>query len=166
MRYYRNSEFWLILILLLITISFSIVSYYYWYRLTFFVGSFLFSHWLSLIGIVFIAIFNPIHYILKRTRPRNLKLLLRIHVFGNLFSFLLVSLHFAQHLGRLAGFIQRLGTGVVSFFVLSIIVATGILQRFRITRKLERHTKFLHTYIVIFFYLIIFIHMLQGFNII
>ncbi len=166
MRHHRNSELWLSLILLIATITFSIVTYYNWYRLTIFVGSLLFSHWFSLIGTIFIAVFTPVYYLLKRTRPKNIKTMLKIHVFGNLFSFLLISIHFAQHVGRLSAFHPNLRTGFVLFFVLSIIVATGILERFKITRKLERHTRLLHMYATILFYLMIFIHILQSFDII
>ncbi len=166
MKYYKNSEFWISLSILVATIFVSIVAYIRWYSLTFFVGPYLFTHWLSLIGTIFISIFIPIHYILKRKRPQNTKILLRIHVFGNLFSFLLISTHFAQHIGRLAAIFPYLRTGIVSFPILSIIVATGFLERFHITGKLLSYRKIIHRYMTVFFYLIIFIHILHGFNII
>lgn len=166
LKYYRNSEFWLSLIILVVTILFSLVFYIRWYSLTFFVGSYIFTHWLSLIGTIFISIFIPIYYILKRKRPQNCKTMLKIHVFGNLFSFLLISTHFAQHIGRLAAIFPYLGTGVVSFLILSTIVATGFLERFQITGKLVSYRKNIHRYMMVFFYLIILIHILHGFNII
>ena len=164
MRYSKNLEFWLSSILLILTIAFSFVAYYRWYSLTIFVGPYLLSHWLSLIGIIFITAFTPFYYILKRKKPKNCKTLLRIHVFGNLFSFLLISVHFAQHVGRLALLVQKLGTGVFLFLILNIIVVTGILERFQIARRLKKHTIFLHRYILIIFYFLVFIHTLQGLN--
>ncbi len=110
LRYSKNLEFWLSSILLILTIAFSFVVYYRWYSLNVFVGPYLFSHWLSLIGNIFIIVFTPVYYILKRKKPKNRKTLLRIHVFGNLFSFLLISVHFTQHVGRLVLLVQKLGT--------------------------------------------------------
>ena len=93
-------------------------------------------------------------------------MLLKLHVFGNLFSFLLVSIHFAQNTGRLAQFYPRLEDGFVLFLVLSIIVATGMMERFGAKLKLVRYTKYIHRYSVALFYFVTVIHMLQGFNII
>ncbi|UCC58249.1 MAG: hypothetical protein JSW14_07870 [Candidatus Bathyarchaeum sp.] len=166
MKYYRDSEFWLSLIILVFVILFSTIAYIRWYSLTFFVGPYLFTHWLSLTGTSFISIFIPIYYILKHKRPQSTKVLLRIHVFGNLFSFLLISTHFAQHIGRLAAIFPYLDTGVVSFPILSTIVATGFLERFHITGKIVSYRKIIHRYVTVFFYVIIIIHILHGFNII
>lgn len=166
LRYSRNSEFWLSLIILLVTFIASYVFFISWYNFTFFVGPYLFSHWFSLIGFLSVSIFLPIYYILRRRRPQNSKLLLRIHVFGNLFSFFLISLHFAQHLGRLAAVFPYRGTGIVSFLITGIVVVTGFLERFRITGKQTRYIKNIHRYMTVFFYLIIILHILHGFNII
>ena len=140
-------------------------AYVFWYQLLFFVGSYLFIHWLGIIATIFIAVSIPIYIILKQTRPKHTKILLRLHVFGNLFAFLVVSIHFAQNLARLAGFLQRLGDGLALYLVLLLIVATGILERYQTSSKLHRYTNFIHKYTVIILYLIILIHMLDGFNI-
>ena len=153
------------LIILLVTLILSMVAYVFWYQLLFFVGSYLFIHWLGIMATIFIAVFTPIYIILKQTRPKHTKILLRLHVFGNLFAFLVVSIHFAQNLARLAGFLQRLGDGLALYLVLLLIVATGILERYQTSSKLYRYTKFIHKYTVIILYLIILIHMLYGFNI-
>jgi hypothetical protein len=165
LKYCRNLEFWLTLILLLATATSSIAAYALWYSLTFFVGTYLFIHWLGLTATIFIIVSIPIHYILKRKKPQTLKTILRIHVFGNLFAFLLISLHFAQNVGRLAGSIQRLGEGFASYLILALIVATGILDRYQTNRKSSRYAKFIHKYTVIVLYLIALIHLLEGFNI-
>ena len=162
LKHYRSQEFWLSIIILLVTVIFSVVAYIRWYSLTFFVGSLFFVHWLSLIATVFIAVFIPIYYVLKRKKPQNRKILLRIHVFGNLLAFLLISIHFAQNVGRLADFYPKLGNGVVLFLVLTITVATGFLERFQPREKWVRYTKFVHRYIVAIFYVVTLIHVLQG----
>ena len=162
----KYSEFWLSLLILLVTVLFSAVAYVRWYSLGFFVGSLFFVHWLGLAATVFIAVLVPIYYVLKRRRPQKLKTLLRLHVFGNLFSFLLVSIHFAQNTGRLSGFIPRLEDGFVLFLVLSIIVATGMLERFGARHKIVKYTKPVHRYAVAVFYLVMAVHVLQSLSII
>jgi len=84
----RNSAFWLALVILLVTVFVSVVAYVRWYSLGFFVGSLFFVHWLGLAATAFIAALVPIYYVLKRRSPQKIKTLLKIHVFGNLFSFL------------------------------------------------------------------------------
>jgi len=164
LKNYKTLEFWLTLILLLATVIASIAAYVFWYRLTFFVGSYLFVHWLSLIGTAFIAVATPIHYILKRKRPQNFKKMLKIHTVGNLSAFLLISIHFAQNAGRLAVALQRLEIGLTLYVVLLLIVATGIVERYRTNVKPLSYIKGIHKYTVIILSLVILIHLLEGFN--
>jgi cytochrome b561 len=161
----RKVEFWLTLILLLATIIASIAAYVFWYKLTFFVGSYLFIHWLGLIATAFIAVSIPIYYVLKRKKPQNIKTILKIHTFGNLFAFLLLSIHFAQNVGRLAGALQRLGIGFALYLFLSLIVTTGIAERHQTNGKWSKYIKFIHKYTVIILYLLILLHILAAFNI-
>ena len=166
LKHRRNSEFWLSLLILLVTVFFSVVAYVRWDSLLFFVGSLFFVHWLGLAATVFIACLVPVYYFLKRKRPKKIKILLRLHIFGNLFSFLLVSIHFAQNTGRLAQFFPKLEEGFVLFLVLSVIMATGMIERFGAKLKPVRYTRSIHRYTVALFYFLVIIHMLQGFNII
>jgi hypothetical protein len=161
----RNSEFWLTLIILLIAVVSSIAAYVFWYRLTFFVGSYLFIHWISLIATAFVAVLIPVYYVLKRKRPQNIKALLKVHILGSLVAFVFISVHFAQNLGRLAGALQRLGAGFALYIVLALIVATGIMERYQTKTTLTRYMKGIHKYTVPIFYVVILIHVLEGFNI-
>ncbi|MEJ2271189.1 MAG: hypothetical protein P8X91_01605 [Candidatus Bathyarchaeota archaeon] len=166
MRNIKNKEFLLSTILLLITIIFSAIAYIFWLDLSFFVGPFFFIHWLGIIAAVFVALLIPIYYGLKRKRSQNRKILLRIHVFGNLVAFLLISIHFAQNLGRLINYFPKIEDGIALYLVLAILVVTGFLEKFRIGKKVLKYTKFVHRYIIVVFYAVVTIHMLQGFNII
>lgn len=161
----RTLDFWLSLVILIFVVIVSVVAYVNWYELLFFVDV-SFIHWLGLAGTSFIAVFVPTYYILKRNKPRKIKTLLRIHVFGNLLGFLLVSVHFSQNIGRLAGFYPRLSDGFLLFLVMAVIVATGVIERFAGKPKLVRYTKSIHRYTVAVFYLVVIVHTLQGFNII
>ena len=159
-------DFWASLVILIFAVIFSVIAYVYWFELLFFVDSLFFVHWLGLGATIFIAVFVPIYYILKRNKPRKIKTLLRIHVIGNLLGFLLVSVHFSQNIGRLAGFYPRLSDGFLLFLVMAVIVVTGVIERFAWKPKLVRYTKPIHRYTVAVFYLIVIVHTLQGFNII
>jgi len=159
----RNSEFWLTLTFLLATVISSIAAYVFWYNLTFFMGPYLFVHWLGLIATAFVGVSIPIQYFVKRKRPQNFKTTLKIHTTGNLVAFSLISIHFAQNVGRLSGALQRIGAGFALYLVLAVIMATGIMDRYQTKRS--RYIKAAHKYTVIILYLIMLIHALEGFNI-
>ena len=158
-------DIWLVFFLLTLTAIFLFVSFFRLININFSIGPFRLTHWFSLIGSLFIAIFTPIYFVLKRKRPKHLKWMLRIHIFGNLSSFMLISIHFAQQMSRSAAYYPDLGTGVTLFVIMLMMVPTGILQRFQFIAKFGRHPRIFHTYIPFLFYMIIFVHMLHGFGI-
>ena len=162
MKIYRKPEFLAAVLILLFTVIFSAEAFVNWFSLSFFVGDRFFVHWLSIVATIFIAVMVPVYYVLKRKSPRHVKTLLRIHVFGNLLAFLLISIHFAQNTGRLIYFISRLADGLALFLVLSIIVATGLIERFGSKLKFVRYLKFVHSYTVVVFYLVMVFHVLQS----
>jgi uncharacterized membrane protein YidH (DUF202 family) len=166
LKYWRDVEFWLAVVIILVTIPLSVATYFRWFQLNFFVGPFRYTHWLSWIGTLFIAFFTPAYYVLKRRYPKKLKVLLRIHVFGNLISFLLISIHYAQQVGRPPRFFPDLGTGLVLYIVMPLLVATGFLHRFQILKSIKPHlNRFFHVSITLSFYLVIIVHILQGLNV-
>ena len=118
-----------------------------------------------MVATAFVAVSIPIQYFLKRKRPQNFKKILQIHTFGNVIAFWLISIHFAQNVGRLAGAIQRLGLGFAIYPVLSLIVATGILERYQSNEKLSKYIKIIHKYVVIIMYVLILLHILEALNI-
>jgi hypothetical protein len=159
----RSIELWLTIAILGVTTISSAFAYKFWYNLNFFVGAYFFVHWFSIIATTFISISIPIHYLLKYEKPQKVKLILRIHVFGNLIAFLPLSLHFAQNVGRLTEAPERLGDGFVLYLILAFIVLTGIIERFRKKEKPQKLVKIAHGYSVILFYFAVLIHVL-GFN--
>ncbi len=166
MKYLRDAEFWLALVIILVTITLSVATYSRWFQLNFFVGPFRYTHWLSWIGTLFIAFFTPIYYILKRKYPKKMKALLKIHVFGNLSSFLLISIHYAQQVGRPPRFFPDLGTGLVLYIFMLLLVASGFLYRFRVLKTINPHlNRFFHVSITSSLYIVIIVHILQGLNI-
>jgi hypothetical protein len=165
----KDRNLWVAVVLIIFTTIFSLATYLRWFQLRFKVGLFFFTHWLGWIGVFFIAIFTPIYYILKRRKPKLLKKLVKIHVFGNLTAVMLISIHYAQQMGRPAQFYPELGTGLALYIVMFILVATGFLHRFGILDKLGRYriflphqNRFLHISITLTFYTIVIIHALRN----
>ena len=144
-----------------------ILVYSDWLNLSFRVSGLFFTHWLSLAGTLFISIYTPIYYILKRKYPVQGKKLLALHVFGNLFAFLLISLHFAGQVGRPVQFFPEGRTGVALYIITLITVASGIIHRwglFSIVEKVQasKRTRFVHVALSLSFYIVMVVHVLHN----
>ena len=163
MRLFKDSNFLLSSVLVIMTVSLSIATYLHWIQLNFFVGPLRFTHLLVWIGSLFVAVYSPAYYVLKRRYPERIRILIQIHVFGNLTSFMLISMHFAQQIGRPPQFYPDLGTGVTLYIVMLVLVASGFLHRFQLLRTFKPHlNRFLHISVTISFYIIILVHAMQG----
>jgi hypothetical protein len=166
----KDLNFWSALMIILVAIFLLVAVYFDWLGVSFFVGPLRFGHWLGVLGTIFIAIFTPAYYILKRRYPKRLKTMLNLHIFGNLFSFILISIHFAQQMSRPPQFYPDLGTGVISYIAVLILVSTGFLHRFKLLegRRIypPHRNRFLHLSITLTFYLVIVFHALHNLGLI
>ncbi len=117
------------------------------------------THLASYIGSFWIAIFTPIYFVVKRRSPRHLKSMLRIHVLGNLLAFSLVTTHYVHREVNSA----FLGTGTALYIALLLLVTTGIIQRFNVTKSLRNQVNFIHISMTTAFYLILVIHITGTF---
>ena len=166
----KNLTFWLALMIILVAIFLSVAVYFDWLGVSFFVGPLRFGHWLGVLGTLFIAVLAPAYYILKRRYPKRLKAMLNVHIFGNLFSFMLISVHFAQQMSRPRQFYPDLGTGVILYVAMLILVLTGFLHRFKLFegRRIypPHRNRFLHVSITLTFYLVIVFHALRNLGLI
>jgi hypothetical protein len=97
----------------------------------FFLGPFRFSHWMGIIGTIFIILFVPMYYVLKRRFPKRYRILINTHIFGFTTSFLFVSIHFAGQLSRPLPFYPDLGGGVALYIIVAILVVTGYFHRYK-----------------------------------
>jgi hypothetical protein len=162
----KDTNFWSALIIILVTISLSVAVFFDWIGVSFFVGPLRFGHWLGVIGTLFIAFFTPAYYILKRRYSEKIKAMLNVHMFGNLFSFMLISVHFAQQMSRPPQFYPDLGTGGILYVAMILLVSTGFLHRFRLLEGLRvyppHRNRFLHLSITLTFYLVIVFHALRN----
>ena len=168
----KDLNLWFSIIILLMTAYFSVATFLRWFNLRFQVGPLSFTHWLGWIGSLFIVFFTPIYYILKRRNSKLVKTLIKVHVFGNLLSFMFISIHFAQQMGRPAQFYPDLGTGLILYIVMFILVTTGFFHRFGLLKKFGRFSlllphqnRYLHVAITLTFYIVIIVHVLQNMGI-
>jgi heme A synthase len=133
--------------------------------MSFFIGQFRFSHWLTIIGTSYIAIATPTFVVLKRFYPKKISGLFRLHIFGNLLFFALISIHFASQMGRPAANFPELGTGLVMFIAMSAQIASGFTQRFMTANRYFKTNKFIHASLIMVFFAIILFHVLHGLGI-
>lgn len=138
-----------------------------WINFRFAVGPFRFNHWLVWIGTLYVAFVVPTIALLKKRSPDKYITLFRVHIFGNLLAFLLVSIHFMGQISRSAQSYPDLGTGVALYADMTLLIATGFIHRFQIIPQIKPQTrKFIHVALTFAFYLIIVIHILHGLRII
>jgi hypothetical protein len=157
----NDTEFWVALLVVVVTALLMVTTYLHWINISFLVGPLRFSHWLAIIGTIYIAIATPAFVILKRYNPQKYKGLLRYHIFGNLLFFSLISIHFAAQLGRSVAFYPSLGTGLALYIALTLEVISGFAERFPVIKQINRKTnQFVHASLVMVFYLVIIFHVL------
>jgi hypothetical protein len=155
-------QFWFASLLVIAVVILSIGNYSRWWSLHFYVGPEYFHHWLSFIGAGYIAIFTPIYALAKRRSPQRFGTLLKVHVFGNLVAFLLISMHFTQHMGRPPQFAPTLGTGLTLYIIVALMVITGYMQRFRLAGRFLRTWRFVHVSLSVSFYIVLVVHVLHN----
>lgn len=162
----KSRQFWLALLILLLTITASIGTYQRWWAfLLFRIGPFSFGHWLGWVGAAFIALFNPLYSYLKRHAKKiSQKKLFMTHIFGNLSAYFLISVHFAQQESRPSEFEAVHSTGLVLFITVTTLIVTGFFQRFGVFRSQLKTWKFIHTSLILTFYMVVITHILQFYG--
>jgi hypothetical protein len=162
----REKDFWAIATIIIVTAVLMIALSLHWFHFGFLVGPFHLNHWFTLIGTIYIAVAVPTIAFLKRRFPMKYQTLYRIHILGNPLAFLLISLHFASQISRPAESYSPLGTGLVMYSAMVLLVCTGILQRFHLLSRVKPQTlRFLHIGSALTFYLTIVVHVLHGLGI-
>ena len=163
----RSKEFLVATTIIILTILLMIADNLKLIHLGFFVGPFRANHWFVWIGTLYIAISVPIIAYLKRHKPKRYLALFRIHVFGNLLAFLLISLHFAGQISRPETAYPELGTGLALYVIMVLLVTTGLTHRFQFISQIKSTTRrFIHVALSFSFYIIIIIHILHGIGLI
>ena len=124
------------------------------------------THWIGWIGTLYIAFTTPFLPIVRRKAPIYFGKTLSIHIIGNLIAVLLVSVHFAHQVTRSASAYPDLGTGVVLYAAMMLLVATGILRYSGIGKRFAKQLIFLHPAFAVTFYTVIILHILHGISLI
>jgi hypothetical protein len=168
----KHFDFLCALSIVLVAIVLSIVVYDRVLIVNFFILNMRFSHLLSIIGAIGIAVATPMFTLLKRSYPSSWMKITRFHIFGNLVFFTLIVYHFASQMARSSSNFPDLGTGLAMFVAMGLQIAFGFTQRFAYRGQLGdklinvKTVKFVHASLVMVFYLIILFHVLHGFRII
>jgi hypothetical protein len=161
-----RTSFWIALTLLVVTVVLMLTISYDMLELHFYIGPFYAHHWLSWIGTTVIALYVPIYHMLKKAKPQQFMALLNSHIFINLLSFMGISIHFTNQITRPAQFYPDLGTGVVLYASMLLLITTGFCSKFGALKSRTRSLRFIHLSVTVTFYLIILIHILHGLNLI
>lgn len=159
---YKTATFWIAILLVIITAFLMAAVYTRFLMLHILIEEVYIHHWLSWAGALFIAFFTPAYHFLKRRYPKKYGTMRAAHVFGNLIAVMFVSIHFTQQISRPPQAFPHLGTGIVLYAAMILLVLTGFFLRFRPVR----HSRFLHTSVAVSFYLIIVVHVLHGLEVI
>jgi hypothetical protein len=163
----KEKDFWAATAILIATIAVMLVVILHWVSIGFYVGPFRLNHWFVWIGTIYIAFAVPAIAILKKRHPQRYKTLFRTHIFGNMLAFMLISLHFASQISRPATSYPDLGTGIVLYAAMVLLVGTGFLQRFQLIPSIKPQSyRFVHIGAAVAFYLVIVVHILHGLAII
>lgn len=102
------------------------------------------QHWVGWIGSLIMLGVTAWYVYAKRARHAPTANTLRLHAFGNLLGFLLVSTHLVHQVTRSPTNYPELGTGVVQYAAVLILVATGLTIFFAVKPAWIRYYKFLH----------------------
>lgn len=158
---FRDYRFWIALALVIVTGILIYTVYARLYPLHYEVGGELVHHWFSWAGVVFVALFIPAYHLLKRQYPKHYRALLGTHIFGNIIAVMLVSIHFTQEITRPARSYPDLGTGIILYPTMLLLVLTGFVIAFSFSKRFKAW-RFLHTSMAVTFYLVIIVHILHG----
>ena len=120
------------------------------------------GHWMGWISTLYIAFATPVYTIVKRKYPLYLNKTLKIHVVGNALAVLFVSIHFAHQVTRPASNYPDLGTGIVLYLTMTMLLSTGLMLVSGFGRRLSKQIRFLHPAYAITFYTVIVLHILHD----
>jgi len=155
------NQFRLAIGLLAISIFVAVGTYMRLWDIYFSIGPFSSDHWLSIIGGTYLLIFMVIFAYMKRYTAVNRGTLLKVHMFGNLLAVMFVSVHFAEQMGHA----HDLGTGLATYLLLVVIVATGFMMRFGLLTRQRESWRLFHVGLSLSLFIVVVIHALKNFGI-
>jgi len=158
----HNATFWISITLLILTDIFFIGTIFGFFNFGSVIGPYRLNHWIGWIGFSLFLAYVPIFVLSRRKFAGKFRVFLGLHVLINLTSYLLVTIHFASQISRPAAFYPDLGTGVVQYIFMIILVVTGFLQRFNLLSSYRKKWLFLHRSSIFALTIILIFHILHG----
>lgn len=164
---YKRPAFWIALSIILVSAIAVFIVYLRIARIPFFLVNILGVenspvHWLGWAGSLTILATTTLYSLRKRAHHKVTGSLLRFHSFGNLFGFLLISIHFIHQVTRPASNYPVLGTGIVLYSAMLILVLTGFTTFFQVKPTWIKYYKFLHPASAFTLLLVIVMHIIHG----
>jgi hypothetical protein len=164
---YRRPSFWVALAIILATALAVFIVYLRIARLPFILINILGIantpiHWLGWAGSILILTTTVAYSLTKRAKNRASSRLLKFHAFGNLIGFTFISIHFIHEVTRPASSYPVLGTGVVLYSAMMILVVTGFVTYFVVRSSWVRYYKWLHPAVALALLMVIIVHVIHG----
>jgi hypothetical protein len=164
---YRRPSFWIALTIIAVSAIAVYIVYLRIARIPFFTINVLGVenspvHWVGWVGSLIILVTTTSYSLRKRALHKASGRLLKFHAFGNLFGFLLVSIHFAHQVTRPASNYPVLGTGIVLYSAMLILVLTGFTAFFQVKPAWVKYYKFLHPAAAFTLFMVIIVHIIHG----
>lgn len=165
----RGTGFYVSVLLIALTVILSLAVFQRWVDLRFRVGPYFFTHLLAWTGAAYYAVYTPLYYWFKRRSPQRIRLLVNLHVYGNLLAFMLVSVHISSQLSRPPESYPEMGTGLAVYVVLVLLVVTGFLHRYqlfprngRMSKDIPHVNRYLHAALTLSLYIMLAVHVLRN----
>jgi len=165
--FYRRPSFWIALTIIAVSAIAVFIVYLGIARIPFFFINILRVenspvHWVGWAGSLIILVTTASYSLRKRALHKASSRLLRLHAFGNLFGFLLVSIHFVHQVTRPASNYPVLGTGIVVYSAMLILVLTGFTTFFQVKPAWVKYYRFLHPAAAFTLLMVIIMHIVHG----
>lgn len=164
---YRRPSFWIALTIIALTAIAVFMVYLRIARIPFFLLNILGVenspvHWLGWTGSLIILATTALYSLRKRAFHKVSSRVLKLHAFGNLLGFLLISIHFIHQVTRPASNYPVLGTGIVLYSAMLILVLTGFTTFFVLKPSWVKYYKFLHPAAAFTLLMVIVMHIIHG----
>jgi hypothetical protein len=162
---WKTIEFWLVITLAAIAPA-AVILYYPHAGQKLHLWNHDIYHWFTWIGASYLAAATPVYFYIKRRLKQHYQAIMKIHIFGNILAFLLISFHFTYQIGAspIPGIYTNLG--LTLYIALALLLITGFLLRYHLSGKYWLANLYLHLGLVTTFYLVVFVHVLHGLNVI
>lgn len=163
----RGLVFWFATAIILATILIVAVIFLRLWRLPFVIIDIMgirnsITHWMGWAGSLYILLVTPLYILVKRRIHLYIRGFLRAHAIGNLLAIVPISIHFTHQLTRSPTNYPDLGTGVVQYASIILLMSSGFMIYFGLASQRARQLRFLHPAMAITLFLSIVLHIIHG----